>query len=129
MMRVSKVDIGPLRALRFWEHQPTGIRFARAGAICQIPAESATRLAFLPHSALSGRKKRPYVLHVGRVMKSISHFCASTRGRKTYDTNIILSVLIISSILTPDDVSYALCLYVFQNLHCLETLLIHTDQT
>ncbi len=62
-MSVSKVDIGPLRALRFGEHQPIGIRFARAGAICQIPTESATS-------------------HVGRVMKSISHFCASTRGRR-----------------------------------------------
>ena len=82
MMRVSKVDIGPLRALRsrvpstfrtlspqkaslraLWERQPIWIRFARADATCQIPAESATS-------------------HVGRVMKSISHFCASTSGRR-----------------------------------------------
>jgi len=53
MMLVSKVDIGPLRAKR-----------------SRVPPTFRTLRPI----------NRPFVLHVGRVMKSILHFCASTSG-------------------------------------------------
>jgi len=53
MMLVSKVDIGPLRAMR-----------------SRVPPTFRTLRPI----------NRPFVLHVGRVMKSILHFCASTSG-------------------------------------------------
>ena len=50
---MSKVDIGPLRAMR-----------------SRVPPTFRTLRPI----------NRPFVLHVGRVMKSILHFCASTSG-------------------------------------------------
>ena len=69
---MNEVDIGPLRALRFRVYVPL------RSALSDDPLDHQRPPTFRTPRP----QKRPFVLHVGRVMKSISHLCASTSGRR-----------------------------------------------